>query len=700
MVKDTIKKSFLKKILAFTIKFAFSLMLFIIFTGSFKLKADDSIVLSYYCEDDGITYTSFIGNDGICYLYLPKGIKISGIILKSNNKISRIEGATLKNGKTINVKETTFSIYDKKDECLKVSISTSDLNSCSFSLQDVTLWDIQVNEKGLKYGGNTVYLYSGNTKPQSFENVEIKGRGNYTWSLPKRSYQFKLDKKADIFGLSEAKKWILVPNYTDCTLCRNKLAMDLAKLVEVQYALDTEMIDLWVDGTYIGNYMLSEKVEVNENRVNLKNKYGVLAELDNLWYWKEDSFGTSELNGTHFVLKDSVADDTDQENSNALRGFDIFMQKINAFEDALYSGKDWSEVSSYIDVDSFIKMYFLQELAEDSDGCRSSFFLYSDGSKDVIHLGPAWDYDIAFGNFECEERGGNPSLDYIGKISTYLGLSSNVFTELLKYQEFRDLAVYYYSHSFKKIFSNIDEMIEEYSKKLSSSANMDLSLWDTLGKTAIDDTGSHVNGNSYREEVDYLKNWISKRVNYLDCRYITGFSKNLDIQDKNYSSKTPIKLSLNDGSLVTLVSNITKNGYICTSELETDSKGNKSVITQEKDNSGSYIEMKYDIDENNKAILTRVETDRSDITIPSKISINGTKFTVTGIGNEVFEKGNKIKTIAIEGKIKIVEKNAFSNLEKGDTIEINAKGKTYNNIVKKITDSGISKKVKLVQKNA
>ena len=66
--------------------------------------------------------------------------------------------------------------------------------------------------------------------------------------------------------------------------------MDLAKLMEIPYALDTEMIDLWVDGTYIGNYMLSEKVEVNENRVNLKNKYGVLAELDNLWYWKEDSF--------------------------------------------------------------------------------------------------------------------------------------------------------------------------------------------------------------------------------------------------------------------------------------------------------------------------------------------------------------------------------------------------------------------------
>ena len=700
MIKDTIKKTFFQRLPVTAMKLTLFLILFTLFTGTFKLKADDSTVLSYFNESDGITYTSFVGSDGICYLYLPKGIKISGITLTSNNNLSHVDGATLKNGITIKAKETSFSIYDENDERIDVSIVTSELNSCSFSLQDISLSEIQTNEKGLKYEGNKIYLYSGNAKPQSFENVEIKGRGNYTWSLPKRSYQFKLDKKADIFELSEAKKWILVPNYTDCTLCRNKLAMDLAKLMEIPYALDTEMIDLWVDGTYVGNYMLSEKVEVNENRVNLKNKYGVLVELDNNNYPTEENVKTSELNGTHFVLKDSVADDTNQKKSNALRGFDIFMQKINAFEDALYSGKDWNEVSSYIDVDSFIKMYFLQELAEDSDGCRSSFFLYTDGAKDVIHLGPAWDYDISFGNFESEERGGNPSLDYIDDISTYMDLSTNVFTELLKYQEFRNLTIYYYAHSLKKIFNNLDEMIDEYSVKLSSSANMDLSLWGTLGQEAIRYNGSHINGNSYSEEIDYLKNWISERVNYLDHRYISGFSKNLEIHDKNYSSKTPIEIALSDGSQATLVSYITRGGNICMSELKTDPKGIKSIIINEKDSSGSYIEMNYLLDKNAKAILTKVETDRSNITVPSKININGTKYTVSGIGSESFKNGNKIKTITIEGKIKDIEKNAFSNLGKGVTIEINAKEKVYNYIVKMITDSGISKKVKIVQKNS
>jgi hypothetical protein len=109
---------------------------------------------------------------------------------------------------------------------------------------------------------------------------EVKPRGNYTYTLAKKPYQIKLDKKRPLFGMPAAKTWILLANYADMSLMRNKLAYDLGASLGLHGSPDSRWVDLKINGQYRGNYLITEKVEVKTNRVDLTDPQGILVELD------------------------------------------------------------------------------------------------------------------------------------------------------------------------------------------------------------------------------------------------------------------------------------------------------------------------------------------------------------------------------------------------------------------------------------
>ncbi|MBR0303934.1 MAG: CotH kinase family protein, partial [Clostridia bacterium] len=75
----------------------------------------------------------------------------------------------------------------------------------------------------LAYKPGTMFVQN-NTASESVEYngaIQIKGRGNTSWTMPKKPYRIKLDKKADLFGLGANKNWVLISNYLDESLLRN-----------------------------------------------------------------------------------------------------------------------------------------------------------------------------------------------------------------------------------------------------------------------------------------------------------------------------------------------------------------------------------------------------------------------------------------------------------------------------------------------
>ena len=70
-----------------------------------------------------------------------------------------------------------------------------------------------------------------NGKTVTEKSMRIKGRGNATWTYHKKPYKIKLDKKASILGMEEAKDWVLLANYCDKTLLRTAIAFKLSRLM-------------------------------------------------------------------------------------------------------------------------------------------------------------------------------------------------------------------------------------------------------------------------------------------------------------------------------------------------------------------------------------------------------------------------------------------------------------------------------------
>ncbi|MFK7807331.1 MAG: CotH kinase family protein, partial [Saprospiraceae bacterium] len=112
-------------------------------------------------------------------------------------------------------------------------------------------------------------------------SLEIRGRGNSTWTFPKKPYQIRLEEKASILGMPDDRRWILLANYSDKSMLRNELAFDLSRMSHLHWTPDSRFIELELDNDFVGTYQLTQKVEVTDERIGI-GKDGYLLEVDQL----------------------------------------------------------------------------------------------------------------------------------------------------------------------------------------------------------------------------------------------------------------------------------------------------------------------------------------------------------------------------------------------------------------------------------
>ena len=258
-------------------------------------------------------------------------------------------------------------------------------------------------------------------------------------------------------------------------MMRNKAVYDLANAMG-EWAPDGRWVDVWIDGSYQGCYLLCEKVQVGTNRVELEQEDGILAEADNIYYNGEEYWFTGSQSGTHFTLKDSAADDLDEQDSAAQKAWSSFETALDEFEDVLYaSDKDWDIISSKIDVQSFADYYLISEWVENWDTFKSSTFCYRDGADDVLHMGPVWDYDSALNNKDESYGVSNPHADYAMNIQDQQRgeISLTWFTELMKCQQFREAVQERYQHTMRPLLENWSKTCNDYRSTLENSAKME-----------------------------------------------------------------------------------------------------------------------------------------------------------------------------------------------------------------------------------
>ena len=127
----------------------------------------------------------------------------------------------------------------------------------------------------------------------------VSARGNQTFEYSKKSYHLNLDEAVDFFDMGTSDSWILLSNVFDISHIRNKLTYDMAVQAGMYGSPESVYVDVYLNGSYNGQYLLCEKVEIGENRLEIADLEEQNEELNtgldlDLAEWAEYDDGTKK----------------------------------------------------------------------------------------------------------------------------------------------------------------------------------------------------------------------------------------------------------------------------------------------------------------------------------------------------------------------------------------------------------------------
>lgn len=477
-------------------------------------------------------------DNGEAYLFIPQSIDLAEakVYFKANGDVTA-DGVKITSG------SSAAFLADKAEitlacggTSLKVKIfMISDVSSVFIETESGSLDSVHA-DKNYKEKGEITIIGADGSVEYDGELDYIKGRGNSTWGMEKKPYNLKLEDKANLFGMGKSKKWSLLANHSDASLIRNSLAFTAAQNAGFAYTPKYEPVDVYVNGEYMGAYLLTTRVEVDKTRVNIDNLedlneeanpdvdvealprggvYGSLSGyLEGTRKWVEIPNDPEDITGG-YILELELAGRYDEEISGfvsensqsvVLKSPEYASENqavyiacyYQLFENAVFSGKGIDAVNEYCNIASLVDSYIFNEWVANHDAGLTSTYLYKP-ADDTLYAGPVWDFDRAFGNCDVVSRFG---LDYnypsqwtvchstlrnnlifgpseLTKIPTFYNL-------LAKDKDFIALCKQRWNSSLKAAFASATEYITtDYAAAIEDSAVANAVRWNIYGTNNV-----------------------------------------------------------------------------------------------------------------------------------------------------------------------------------------------------------------------
>ncbi len=518
----------MKRFLSFLLVFVM-LLSCIPFVASAKEYPTDADFYMTSSDNPSLSFdlSSYEDSSGNYYMFLPAEVDASNVIIRYNCSVNSVSGATWN-------KSSGYISVDASNE-VSISVNSFQLIVMQGSIPALSItldsgYDLETihNDKDEKI--RTSVAISG-TEDGKYDlassPAELKTRGNSTFGYMKKPYQIKFDSKTNLFGMGKAKKWVLLANYVDGTMVRNKVIFDVGTEIGMPYTCQSVFVDLYIDGSYKGVYQLCEKVEIGDSRVPLETDYGVIVEMEHAnRLASDDIYFKTSVSGKPFVYKEYVADFEDtsdpDEVAKTAQAKAYFENCINTLENELFNnGADWDLVASMIDVDSFINFYFVVEFCENIDATLASTYFYMDGPGDVLHCGPLWDYDRCFGT---SPEGQDTEADFLKNIvDTVDSYRVDWYKMLFQYPEFVELVNRAYDERIQSALDaeKINASIDEYEEMLRPSLRMNHVKWVVFHNISslVEDFFTGTTDEYLDYTIGAVKDFITDRIEYLNAAY-------------------------------------------------------------------------------------------------------------------------------------------------------------------------------------
>ncbi len=345
------------------------------------------------------------------------------------------------------------------------------------------------------------------------EPIQIRLRGNSTLYMPKRSYRIKFDEKTRLLSEYAERDWVLLANYTDHTLIRNYLAYQMAGRLDMAFAPMHRFVDVHVNGEYQGTYMISDQIEVSNDRVDIAEHEttidtGYLIEIDNTLYWRgfeESGDNYFMIGAIPFVIKSPDWDDENYRPEH-LTFIQDYMETLLA---TLEAGDDYDDL---IDEASFIDWFLVNEVFKNVDAGYSSIYFYKDaGGK--LYMGPVWDLDLSSGNpghLEADLRG--PEGWYVARYERNV-----LFYYLMQYDSFRDHLKARWNEVYDDVLLAMLDDVFAVSDSITHSRYRNFELWDVIGKNQDWYTAPEIYDlKTYDEQIWFLHDYLATRIAWLN----------------------------------------------------------------------------------------------------------------------------------------------------------------------------------------
>lgn len=356
------------------------------------------------------------------------------------------------------------------------------------------------------------------------KKAQIRYRGRTSLKFDKKGYQVKFvdseNKKVNFnfLGMPSDNSWVLHGPFIDKSLMRNYMWYNIAQEIMGE-APKTRFLELYVDNEYQGLYLGVEAVtQSKKSRVKMspihKNSIATsyLLQLDS----EQGNSLTSINTFSKYAYKIydpiflTIKYPNEDQLTEEVRKY--IYDDFNNFEKTLYSF-DYKEYKKYIDVDSFIDYFIINEFTQNYDAGYLSTYMYKDiFGKYKMYI---WDFNAANNNYEA---------DLLNEGEQHFEFSKNPWYEMLiKNPEFTDAIIKRYKElrnsylSEEYLFNYIDGTVNYLGKAI----DRNYSVW---GYTLADDYSSFKTNympNSYEDAINQLKDAIHKRGEWMD--------KNIDV---------------------------------------------------------------------------------------------------------------------------------------------------------------------------
>lgn len=532
-------------------------------------------------------------------LYIPANVDLGSVTLyNAFSSDVKINGQTVPadGSKTVSLTETTYSADSNntyKVQVLKGSTSSMFLYTNDGKGNDYDLPTSKKSYSGLldketvKASGGLCTTIKGSTVSDALDLSQVKGRGNSSWEASallfgKYAFNMKLSSATSLFGLPKSKSFCLLANNMDDALMRNAYVYQLAKDIGLYDSPEFEFVDIYDNGEYMGAYLVTEKVDVaDKNKLvkgnsidDLNEKAGAKFDEDHPVHTDDLGYATIKSgpnldNDTNFVKKyqttgtyllefeipDRVKNEASYFKSSqgqnvvlkspefATQGeVEFIKNKFNEMEALVYASTiDLEALSKVMDLDSFARMYLIQEFTSNLDSAATSYYITYDCSKGLFVASPVWDYDWALGQNSGTKKAKDGSLLYANNAEAWFakykamgdGTQSGSYSlqsKLATDSNFQTVIkkVWFGKNNdgfYNKVQAYYTDggQLDTWKNQISKSVSMNEERWGFIANNPArsswgspDTTG----GNGFTGAVNFLKTtWSSKRGTWLNNEF-------------------------------------------------------------------------------------------------------------------------------------------------------------------------------------